>query len=64
MNNAEWTFDFFYLKSLNRLHQAKKVKSIYNTSKNHNNRGESDKYYKIKRKYYYGKKRRCYIDYC
>lgn len=64
MNNAEWLFDFFYLKSLNRLDEKNKVEPVLNSSKNNNNYNESDKYYKTERKYYYGKKRRYYIDYC
>lgn len=64
MNKAEWTDYYLYNNSLFVFEKSKKLESILDSSKNHNNYREKDEYKKSKRKNFYGKKRRNYSDYC
>ena len=64
MNKPDWVDNVFYLKFDQNISENVKVVPIIDSSKTNNNSTKEDTYNKRESKSYYGKKRRCYSDYC
>lgn len=64
MNKPDWFNDISYFCFLENYVDYNKVKPICKSLNNPDNYNNKDRYNKRESKNYYGKKRRCYADYC